>query len=651
MRVFVALVALALVSGGASAAEAGRDMTREVLIERELQRVDASLVETFRRARVAMDRGDYAEASTGYAKVHAAAPTFDPAIRRLGTSLVALGKRTEGLRLCEKAVALRRSPENLSTLAYNLGVSTSGGAGSAAEKGRALQLLAEARALPGGDDVDTLSVTAQLAFQLDQPAMARSAVEELRAKHPDHMVTRYLSALVHAIDEEWISAEREIRVAERLGLPAERVKSFLDSGVSTRATAWRIALYAGIGVGGWIMGLLSLFALGFVLSRVVLRHAEHADARLAVSLTERRLRRVYRAVINVAGVYYYISLPVVMVIIVGTSCAIFYGFFTIGRVPIKLVAIVGVIAVVTIWAMLRSLFIRVSSEEPGRALLRDEAEGLWKLTDGVARALGTPAIDEIRITPGTELAVYERGTWREKLRNEAKRVLILGTGVLPGFKQDDFRSVLAHEYGHFSNRDTAGGDIALRVRNDMMKLYVAMCEAGQASAFNVAFQFLRVYHFIFRRISHGATRLQEILADRFAARAYGAQALEGGLHHVIRRSIEFHAVAEREIKAGIEARRPLQNLYDAGVTSTADIETAFQNVLKEKTSPDDTHPSPADRIRLVAHLNQPIWEPCRGDVWDLFSDRDAITREMMMMLEEQIARLRGHEADPADAPV
>jgi len=45
---------------------------------------------------------------------------------------------------------------------------------------------------------------------------------------------------------------------------------------------------------------------------------------------------------------------------------------------------------------------------------------------------------------------------------------------------------------------------------------------------NVAFHFLRPYLFLFRRISHGATRLQEVLADRAAARIYGAQPFEEG---------------------------------------------------------------------------------------------------------------------------
>jgi hypothetical protein len=53
---------------------------------------------------------------------------------------------------------------------------------------------------------------------------------------------------------------------------------------------------------------------------------------------------------------------------------------------------------------------------------------------------------------------------------------------------------------------------------------------------------------LFRRISHGATRLQEVLADRTAAGLYGAQAFEEGLRHVVRRQIEFRYIAGMELQ-------------------------------------------------------------------------------------------------------
>src|SRR4030095_4082155 len=183
---------------------------------------------------------------------------------------------------------------------------------------------------------------------------------------------------------------------------------------------------------------------------------------------------------NVAGVYYYISIPVVAFLVLAIAGSITYGFVMAGGVPIKLVFILAFGAVVTVYKMIRSLFIKIESEDPGRPLREDESPQLWALVREVAQTVGTRAVDEIRITPTTDMAVYERGSFKERMQDRAHRILILGVGTLNGFNQNAFRAVLAHEYGHFSHRDTAGGDVAIRVNNDMIKFAVAMIESGQA---------------------------------------------------------------------------------------------------------------------------------------------------------------------------
>ena len=136
----------------------------------------------------------------------------------------------------------------------------------------------------------------------------------------------------------------------------------------------------------------------------------------------------------------------------------------------------------------------------------------------------------------------------------------------------------------------------------MIKFAHAMILSGQNVWWNIAFQFLRTYHFIFRRISHGATRLQEVLADRVAAARFGAQAFEEGLKHVIRKSAEFKFVASREINESANAGRALQNLYELSVTVNPDVEEEAEQSLNRKTMEDDTHPSPNDRFRLTRRI-------------------------------------------------
>ncbi|MFT3866937.1 MAG: M48 family metallopeptidase [Nibricoccus sp.] len=617
----------------------GRDMVREKDYEKQLEAREPSVLPVFRGATVALDKGDMAEAVRLFQEVCTKVPDFDVALRRLGAALVQSGKIDEGLSCGEQAIAIRRSSENLGSYAYNLSAAGEKRNDTAMQR-RALELIKECLSMPGGDDCDTLSMAAQMALQLNAATEFRTFVTELETKYPKEMVTHYFAAVVAAFDEHWMRAEDEMLKAEKLGLPHENAQRFLDSGIHSRASGWRLAYRTGMTIGLWVVGLVVLFATGFMLSKLTLRQAERANLRFTVNPGEHRLRQIYRAVINIAGVYYYISLPIVVVLVVGIVVAIFYGFLCIGRIPIKLALILGIGGIATIYSLIKSLFVRVKSEDPGRELKREEAEELWNLTEEVAQAVNTRPIDEIRITTGTELAVYERGSWREKLQNKATRILILGVGVLKDFKIDDFRAVLAHEYGHFSNRDTAGGDIALRVQNDIMKFYYAMYEAGQATYYNVAFHFLRLYNFIFRRISHGATRLQEVLADRVAAQCYGAPAFEGGLRHVVRRSIEFHRNADIEVTAGIEAKRPLANLYEFKIENDKALETEYEKSINRETTEDDTHPSPKDRFRLIAALNSPVCAHRPGDVWSLFREREAIMKEMMTRIEGNVARHR-----------
>lgn len=644
LRIASSLFALCLTTFGLWAATS-RNLERETEIETDLNQIHPELLASFREARIAFDKGDYAQAEQLLRDITVKAPDYDVALRRLGYCLVHDGKRVEGLVLCDRAVTLNRSADNLNTLAYCL-VNDRSRDQDRADYERALQLLQECRTKPHGQDLDTLVLTAQVAIGLNRIGELHLANVVLARKYPQEMATHYFGAIEAAVEEHWLRAEAEMKRAERLGLPHEAVQKFLDSGVHSRALWARVVFDTTATFGFWIGGLVLLFGLGFVLSKLTLRQVQQADALATVTVSERFIRKVYRVILNVAGVYYYISLPIVVLLVIGIVGVILYFFLMIGHIPIKLVLLLIIGALVTIVAMIKSLFIRIRSSDPGRPLAREEAEGLWQLAEEVAQSIGTRPIDEIRITPGTELAVYERGTWRQKLRNQAHRILILGTGVLQGFKQNDFRCVLAHEYGHFSNRDTAGGDVALRVRNDMLKFYLAMRQAGQATYLNVAFHFLRIYNFIFRRISHGATRLQEILADRVAAQVYGAPAFEGGLTHVIRRSLEFEAAANHEIKQSIETCRPLQNLYELAPPPESDLSVQVEKAIGRETTEDDTHPSPRDRFRFVARVQEPSCPPRPGEVWELFKDPEAIRREMVALIEKQVAPHRAKAPEP-----
>lgn len=630
------LVLLLILYGSSTPAQPSRDMEKEKAIWAELETVAPKSVADFKSATEAMDAQDYDKAAELFLTVHQRAPDFDAALRRLGGCLVLTGKTDSGFAFIEQALAIRRSPENLMSLAQSLAY-PGGKEGTREQKSRAYELIKEANRSPQQpNDPDFLVLQAQLAMELDKIDDFRHATEQLVAKHPQLMATHFYNATLAAYDEKWITAEQEIKVARSLGLAPEIAQQFLDSGVQTRARVWQYLIYSLYLVGAWIVGLTALLLVGKVMSRKTLISLEEANPNSPASESELTLRKWYRQLINVAGFYYYISLPIVIFLVIIVAASITYAFVMLGRIPIKLVAVLAIGGLITIFTMVRSLFIKVEKVDPGRSLNYDEAPGLWDLTRTVAATVDTRPVDEIRITPGTDLAVYEKGTLRERSQDKAQRILILGIGVLSDFKQNGFRAVLAHEYGHFTHRDTAGGDVAIRVNNDMMKFAHAMIASDQASWWNIAFQFLRIYHFIFRRISHGATRLQEVLADRVAALKYGPLAFEEGLTHVVQKSVEFHHLAAKEIDASVEARRALQNLYELRLDQNSNLQQEIEESLNRETSEDDTHPSPNDRFRLTRRIAGANELPATGMVWDLFKNREALTNEMTSLIQSEV---------------
>jgi hypothetical protein len=631
----LAFVCLCLLAPLTPAQEPGRDMKKEAVLWEKLKAISPNSVDTFKQATEAVDKGDFAEAARLYAEVHKKAPDFDPLLRRYGYSLITIGKRLEGQALLEKAVAKNQSPENLGALASALAYQE-GRQASKEELNRALVLAKQAFDINlDNDDPDYAIMLAQIAIELNREKELRDAVRTLALYHPNRMETHYYKAIIAATDGRWLEAEEEVKKAESLGLPHAAAVALLDTGIGSRATVWRYAYYSLFLLAAWLIGLALLFLLGKAMSKKTLRWVETSDPNAENHDGQAALRKWYRRLINVGGAYYYFSIPIVMVLTIAVSGSLIYAILMTGHIPVKLVAILGLGVLVTLYSMLRSLLIRSKQEDPGRSLSREEAPKLWELTQSVAQHIGTRPIDEIRLTPGTDMAVYERGSFRERVQDKAQRILILGVATLNDFKISSFRAVLAHEYGHFSHRDTAGGDVAIRVNRDMINFAIAMAAQNQAVPWNIAFQFLRVYHFIFRRISHGATRLQEMMADRVAVKTYGAKAFEEGLTHVIRRDVEFEDASYWEVSNAAQERRALRNLYEMKAVGE-NIDEKIREVINRASTEDDTHPPPAERFRLAKRILISKIPPTEGMVWDLFKDRDALTNEMSRLVERLI---------------
>jgi hypothetical protein len=642
---------LLLLSATPSAAQTfARNAQRERRIERQLEAIAPAALPSFKAATAAMDRNDHATAARLYEEVVRQAPRFSPALRRWGRTLAESGQRDAGINSIQQALAIERSPENLISLAELLFTPVNGQEPSWTLSEQALRLAQEAsQKMRSDDDSSYLALTAQIALFLQRPKDFREATTALASRFPDEMPTHYFSAILAAMEGDWIRAESQIKEAQKRGLPPEVATGFLNSGVARRAMIRRLMRYSLYGLGVWIGGLLLLFLAGKFLSRQTLRSIEKADPNASASAGELFLRKTYRMLILVAGSYYYLSLPFVIYSVIAGTGLIIYIFMWIGWMPVGLVFALAAGALLTVIKSVQTLFVRVPIDAPGRSLDSAEAAGLWNVAREVATAVGTRPVDEIRVTPGTEMAVYEQGTRRERREDRARRVLLLGVGLIEGFRKAPLCAVLAHEYGHFAHRDTAGGELALRVNIDMLKFAQVLIESRQAVLWNFAWHFLRAYAFLFRRISHGATRLQEVLADRVAASRYGAANFEEGLRHVVRRNAEFTATVNDEVQQALEARRALRNLYTLEPPRTLELTHEIDDALLRETTEDDPHPGPQDRFRLISGITTTAVWTGDGLVWDLFANAEGVAKEMTAQIESRVEHLRESDVLTATA--
>ncbi|WP_394836751.1 M48 family metallopeptidase [Pendulispora rubella] len=625
---------LALV-GVVSPAHAGAasDAAFEKKVLNDLRAENPDAVPVFTEAMAAAERNELTAAIAGFERDLQLAPKSDHARRRLCDVELAAEQRASGLAHCRIALDLRDAPENHTALARAIvesGPLTKGDIDSAVDHA--------ARGLKGRpDDTDAIAVMLEVQTVAENDAQVEYYVGQLEKVAPEDPEVRVTIVGVRAMHRDMEGARAQLEKARALGLPEaryEKLRRMLDEHEHS-GLAYYLVLMAWV-FGFWTVGFGLLLGIGSFLSQSVLRAAENRSGQAPSGL-----RRIYRAVIWLTCLYFYVSLPIVLVgvfVMAGGLCYAALGF---GYFPI----IIGAIALVSFAAVLKGLWALVASrnpEDPGEPLDLASEPKLRALLREVADKMGTRMVDRLFLTTGTDLAVTERGgRW---FGGKTERCLVLGAGLLEGMPLRAFKAALAHEYGHFKNEDTAGGGFALAMQRSLIAMGTALAQGGAARAVNPAWWFVRSFHSVFLRISHGASRLQEILADRWAAVIYGSASFERGLRHMIERSMRFEVYADLALKEVLEKQVPLANFYTYALeaaVSEMDLADDLEEAFMRPASPYDSHPPPHQRIAWVNALvaaGEPAQpEEEQGDAWAVFRDRTAIEERMTGVIRERLA--------------
>ena len=615
----------------------GRDLQAEQVIYNRLAAVNPGAVAPFKIGTEAMDAGDLQAAKDNFEQVLFMAPGFPDALRRLSYVEQRLGDLPKAELLARQALQFDPSPANQTAVALVL-VATN----DKTRLGEAMN-LAKAAVAAQPEVYYNYYVWMSVAVAANDYDAMRQSSRALLKLDPVDPTGHYIAGIVAAHDGLYEQAEKDLRMAEEFGYPSDAVDEQLNAGITTQANLARTLRWSGIGLGSWLGGLLLLFLAGWLLSRLTLKAVDReiASGSFGLSRVETIVRRAYRLVITITSGYFYISIPILILVIIALVCGIIYIMFSAGQLFSWLALFVLIAGIYTLAAVLRSLFVRVKNEDPGRPVTPEEMPALWDLAREVAQRLNTRPVDAIFLTPGVEIGVFERGSLvHTMVRDHGQRYLILGMGALSGLTQGQLRAILAHEYGHFTNRDTAGGNLVQMVQRSLYTIARNLASAGLAKWYNPAWWFVNVYNRIFLRITLGASRLQEILADRFAALAYGAPNLAGGLEQLIRQDLTFAFQLDAEVKQAAEQKRSLHNLYTLPPLADASaLEKAFTENMRRPSSAYHSHPAPQARLALIERIkseNPPEDDP--RPAWDLIEHAGQFQEEATALLGKRLLR-------------
>lgn len=643
VALFAALLSIAPAAGAQTPAARNEAFDRRLVDE--LRARDPAAAERFVAANAAAARRDWDAAVAGYREVEERVPDFDHAVRRECVVLSRQGSHDRAIETCRRALSLGDSGENHAALAFALGA---GALGSVRE-----ETLTDARshaaiAVEQSPDNEFAWVTfLGLAYERRDVPGIRRAAERLRALDPDNPAGWHGGATAAASDGDLDAAQAFLEGARRRGLSEaeyQRLSGLIADArpahevVIARATPWVV---------GWLASLALLLAAGAALSAVTLAATRNASG-AEPTPAERAVRRVYRVVMAATSAFFFASIPMLAVVMTLLGVGLILLALSVGHIPIKLLVVVALVTLATLAGLVRAawhVFV-VRDDDPGQRLDLAPHPRLRALLDEVAGVVRTRPVDDVFVTAGTELAVFERGGLVARLRGRSRRCLVLGVGVLDGFGTGPLRAVLAHEYGHFANEDTAGGDVALAARRSMTVLAVSLVQGGVATWYNPAWWFVRGFSKVFVRVSHGASRLQEVLADRRAVEAYGSEAFADGLRHVIERSVRFDHHVGATLKEVIDEKRPLANLYVYAPAAPPDADVVrreIDEVMSHPASPYDSHPAPDERIARARALAVTVAAAADAGepAWSLLGDRDALERQLTDGLRDRIAEQHG----------
>lgn len=265
--------------------------------------------------------------------------------------------------------------------------------------------------------------------------------------------------------------------------------------------------------------------------------------------------------------------------------------------PAHFVAASYIGAGIILWA----IFPRIDRfEDPGPRITRASQPRLFASLDLIAKECGQPVPEEVFLLDDVNAFVAERGGW---MGFGSRRVMGIGVPLLHGLTVDEFRAVVAHEFGHFHGGDTRLGPWIHKTRAAIGRTLGHLAAQDKQTLHRV----FTWYASMFLRVTQAISRAQEFAADRLAAESMGPRALGSSLQKIRRLAFGYEFYQASEFTPVVQAgRRPALIEGFQRFLAHPKIGEALgrfdETAHGEVVDPFDSHPPLEQRLAAIAEI-------------------------------------------------
>ncbi len=267
---------------------------------------------------------------------------------------------------------------------------------------------------------------------------------------------------------------------------------------------------------------------------------------------------------------------------------------------------------------------------PGPLLRKLDQPRLFGIIEEVSGLTGQAMPSEVYLVPDLNAWVAQRGGL---MGMGSRRVMGIGLPLIHSLSVDEFRAVLAHEFGHYHGGDTRLGPWIYKTRTALARTIQSL-HSDSIGLMLVQSPF-RAYGAFFMRVTQAVSRAQEYAADALSARLVGARHLASGLKTIHAQAPIYDGFWQAEYTPllSLGAMPSIGEGFRRFLESKR-VREALPGILKaslEETrgNPFDTHPVLKLRLQAIGEPAEPLLDRAGPLMWTILEKIDDLERSLL----------------------